>query len=111
VTRLGGEDALYEIRGREREEPGPERVVYGIVGDAFVVASSEALAREVAAMETEPAGEAATRGRASRTAVADLAASFLGVGDTVRALVDGAEASASAVDGDVVAEADVRWAP
>ena len=76
--------------------------------DAFVVASSEALAREVAAMETEPAGEAATRGRASRTAFAGLAAAF-GVGDTVRALVDGAEASAAAQDGDIVAGAELRW--
>ncbi len=61
-------------------------------------------------MKTEPAPEAATRIRV------DIAALLQRVGwidedagQIVRELIAGAEASASAKDGDVVGEAEVRW--
>ena len=117
VSRLPGTgaDALYEVRGLDEDGrlPGPDRVVYGTVGDAFVVASSPELAREVAAMETEPAPEAATRLRALVPEVtADLADRLdLGEAELLRAVIERVEASASAKDGDVVADAEVRWAP
>ena len=65
-------------------------------------------------METEAAPEAATRhpGRD----VPDVAAALAGrldlgdAGAPARASSSGAEASASAEDGDVVGEAEVRWA-
>lgn len=117
VDRLqgGADEQLYEVRGLDPEnfQAGPDRVVYGLIGDAFVVASSEALAREVAAMETESAPEAATRLRV------DVAGVLEGLGDwaagdedvrLARELLAGAEASASAEGGDVVAEAELRWA-
>ena len=116
VSRLPdtGADALYEVSGLDEggRLPGPDRVVYGIVGDAFVVASSPELAREVAAMETEAAPEAATRLRALVPEVAAGLADRLGLGDAelLRAVVERAEASASAEDGDIVGEAEVRWA-
>ena len=116
VSRLPGTgaDALYEVRGLDENgrAPGPDRVVYGIVGDAFVVASSPELAREVAAMETEPAPEAATRLRALVPEVAADLADRLDLGDAelLRTAIERVEASASAQDGDVVGEAEVRWA-
>ena len=62
VSRLAGaaSEQLYEVRGIDTHGV-PEHVVYGIVGDAFVVGSTPELAREVAAMSTEQAPEAATR--------------------------------------------------
>ena len=104
--------ALRGQRARRRRRPaGPDRVVYGLMGDAFVVASSAELAREVAAMRPEQAPEAATRIRADVAALLERAGGWLGEDGTrvMRALVAGAEASASAKDGDVVGEAEVRW--
>ena len=81
------------------------------MGDAFVVASSAELAREVAAMRPEEAPEAATRIRLDVDALLERVGGLLDEEDVkaLRALVSGAEASASAEDGDVVAEAEVRW--
>jgi hypothetical protein len=111
VRRLagGGSEQLYEITGLD--EGGPDRVVYGLVGDAFVVASSAELAREVAAMRTEPADEAATRLRADVAPLLERAGAWLGDDEArvIGELVEGAEASASAEDGDVVGEAELRW--
>lgn len=117
VERLdgGADEQLYEVGGLDPDntQAGPDRVVYGLIGDAFVVASSEALAREVAALPTAPADAAATR------AQLDVPALLEGFGDWVaddeevrvaRAVLGGAEASASARDGDVVGEAELRWA-
>ena len=63
-------------------------------------------------MRPEPAPEAATRVRADVAALLERAGGWLGEDGTrvVRALVAGAEASASAEDGDMVGEAEVRWA-
>ncbi len=109
-----GSEQLYEVTGLDDGEAraGPDRVVYGLVGDAFVVASSEELAREVATMRTEPAPEAATRVRVDIAALLERAGDRLGEDGprVLRALVAGAEGSASAKDGDVVGEAEVRWA-
>jgi hypothetical protein len=117
VNRLdgGADEQLYEVGGLDPDnvQAGPDRVVYGLIGDAFVVASSEELAREVAALPTQPAAAAATRVRL------DVAGLLQGFGDWVaddeevrvaRELLAGAEASASARDGDVVGEAELRWA-
>jgi hypothetical protein len=110
----GGSEQLYEISGLDAGtgRPGPDRVVYGLVGDAFVVASSAELAREIAAMRTEPAQEAGTRVRVDVAALLERAGGWLGEDEArvLRALVAGAQVSASAKDGDVVAEAEVRWA-
>jgi hypothetical protein len=116
VSRLAGgaDEQLYEVTGLDERgfRPGPNRVVYGLIGDAFVVASSLELAREVAAMPTEPAPEAATRLRVNAAElIADLVDAF-GADDDARiaeALLDRAEASASARDGDIVADAEVVW--
>jgi hypothetical protein len=116
VNRLAGgaSEELYVVRGLDSGgfRPGPDSVVYGLVGDAFVVASSAELAREVAAMPTEPAGEAATRLEVDVAALLERSAAQLGEDEAgvVRALIEGAEASASARDGDIVAGVEVRWA-
>jgi hypothetical protein len=114
VTRLAGgpEEDIYEVSGLAESglRPGPSRVVYGLVGDAFVVASSRELAREVATMQTEPAPEAGTRLRVDATALLTEAAAVLGAdARAVRALLDRAEASASAESGDIVADAEIVW--
>jgi len=116
VRRLVGaaSEHLYEVSGLDASgaQAGPDRVVYGLVGDAFVVASSAELAREVAAMRPEEAPEAATRIRLDVDALLERVGGLLDEEDVkaARALLSGAEASASAEDGDVVAEAEVRWA-
>lgn len=116
VNRLAGgaSEELYEVRGLDSGgfRPGPDSVVYGLIGDAFVVASSAELAREVAAMPTEPAGEAATRLEVDVAALLERSAAQLGEEEAgvARALLDGAEASASARDGDIAGEAELRWA-
>ncbi|HZB87003.1 MAG TPA: hypothetical protein VE289_10610 [Gaiellaceae bacterium] len=62
VAPLGGggqEELLYEVSGL-RDEPGfgsADRVVFGMIGDVFVVGSDRQAAREAATLETEPAGE------------------------------------------------------
>ncbi len=81
VSRLAGgaDEQLYEVTGLDEQgsRPGPNRVVYGMIGDAFVVASSRELAREVAAMQTEPAPEAGTRVRADAAELlSELGAAF-----------------------------------
>jgi hypothetical protein len=58
-------EQLYEVTGlRENDAgeevfPGPDRVVFGMIGDDFVVGSDRQAAREAAALETKPAGEQA----------------------------------------------------
>jgi hypothetical protein len=114
VSRLAGgpDEDLYEVTGLDEEgfRPGPNRVVYGMIGDAFVVASSPELAREVAAMPTEPAPEAGTRVRADAGQLPARLADALGAdAGAAQALVDSAEASASADAGDIVADAEITW--
>jgi hypothetical protein len=78
----------------------------------FVVASTEELAREVATIPAKPAPEAATRVRLDVGALLSSETIDLGEDDErlLRALVAGAEVSASAKDGDVIADAVIRWA-
>jgi hypothetical protein len=68
VEPLGGgapEEQLYEVSGLRENEggietfAGPDRVVFGMIGDDFVVGSDRQAARDAAALETEPAGEQA----------------------------------------------------
>jgi hypothetical protein len=68
VEPLGGgqpEEQLYEVRGLRESETGeevfagPDRVVFGMIGDDFVVGSDRRAAREAATLETEPAAEQA----------------------------------------------------
>jgi hypothetical protein len=118
VSRLpgGATEELYEVTGLDERgvRPGPNRVVYGLIGDWFVVASSPDLAREVADMPTEPAQEAGTRLQVDVTRVLEQVSVADGEDEDVRlarALIGRAEAGASARDGDVVADAEVLWAP
>jgi hypothetical protein len=59
------EEQLYEVSGLRDVEPGepvfagPDRVVFGMIGDRFVVGSDRHAAREAATLETRPAGEQA----------------------------------------------------
>jgi hypothetical protein len=68
VAPLGGgeqEEQLYEVSGLRDAEPGepvfagPDSVVFGMIGDDFVVGSDRQAAREAATLETEPASEPA----------------------------------------------------
>jgi hypothetical protein len=102
-------DHLFELRGLDPHgtEPGPDRVVYGVVGDAFVVASSRELALLAARMPTDPVPKAGTRLRVDvakvmRTADPDDSREL-------RALARSVDVSASAQGGDIVAEATVKW--
>jgi hypothetical protein len=63
-------------------------------------------------MRTEPAPEAATRIRVDVGELLDRSADWLGADEArvLRALVGGGDAHASADDGDVVGEAELRWA-
>ncbi len=70
VDPLGGEDdeQLYEVKSPPRG--GPDRMVFGLIGDAFVVATDEEMARRAAELDTESLDEDAAG--AVRVPVADL---------------------------------------
>jgi hypothetical protein len=59
------EEQLYEVSGLRENEggietfAGPDRVVFGMIGDDFVVGSDRQAARDAATLETEPASEQA----------------------------------------------------
>ena len=68
VQPLGGgepEEQLYEVSGLRETDTGeevfagPDRVVFGMIGDDFVVGSDRQAARDAATLETEPAPEKA----------------------------------------------------
>jgi hypothetical protein len=68
VQPLGGgapEEQLYEVSGLRESDTGeevfagPDRVVFGMIGDDFVVGSDRQAARDAAALETEPSSEPA----------------------------------------------------
>jgi hypothetical protein len=68
VQPLGGgglEEQLYEVSGLRESDTGeevfagPDRVVFGMIGDDFVVGSDRQAARDAAALETEPSSEQA----------------------------------------------------
>ena len=57
-------ERLYELDGLRQPAagappilPGPDRVVFGMIGDSFVVGSDRAMAREAATLETQEAPE------------------------------------------------------
>ena len=58
-------EQLYEISGLRDDQAngaaqaGPDSLVFGLIGDAFVVASDRAMARRAARLETEPIDEEA----------------------------------------------------
>jgi hypothetical protein len=62
----GPEEQLYEVNGLRESDTGeevfagPDRVVFGMIGDDFVVGSDRQAARDAAALETEPAPEQAS---------------------------------------------------
>jgi hypothetical protein len=61
----GSGELLYEVTGLRESDtgeevfPGPDRVVFGMIGENFVVGSDRQAARDAAALETEPAPEQA----------------------------------------------------
>jgi hypothetical protein len=65
LTGGAAEEQLYEVSGLRESETGeevfagPDRVVFGMIGDDFVVGSDRQAAREAATLETEPAPEEA----------------------------------------------------
>jgi hypothetical protein len=58
-----GDEQLYQVSGLRDAEPGeavfpgPDSVVFGMIGDDFVVGSDRTAAREAATLETETADE------------------------------------------------------
>jgi hypothetical protein len=65
LTGGAAEEQLYEVSGLRETEAGeevfagPDRVVFGMIGDDFVVGSDREAARDAASLETEPAPEQA----------------------------------------------------
>jgi hypothetical protein len=68
VQPLGGgapEEQLYEVSGLRESDTGdevfagPDRVVFGMIGDDFVVGSDRQAAHDAASLETEPAPDEA----------------------------------------------------
>lgn len=60
VQPLGGgddEEELYEITSPPRA--GPDRIVFGLIGDSFVVATDEEMARRAVDLDTESLDEEA----------------------------------------------------
>jgi hypothetical protein len=61
----GPDEQLYEVSGLRESDTGeevfagPDRVVFGMIGDDFVVGSDRQAAREAATLETEPSSEQA----------------------------------------------------
>jgi hypothetical protein len=100
-------ERLFELHGVSPNGIGPDRIVFGVLGDDFVVASSRALAREIARMPTDPAPKAGTRLRIDVPKLLDT--SELESEKELRALFRAIEVSASAQDGDIVADAKVTW--
>jgi hypothetical protein len=86
---------------------GPGHIIFGVMGDSFVVASSRTLAQEVARMGTDPAPKAGTRLRIDVPRMLDT--SEMENEKELRALFRALDLSASAKDGDIVADATVTW--
>jgi hypothetical protein len=72
----GADDELYEITGlrenteSETAQAGPDKIVFGLMGDAFIVASDEEMARRAAGVKTEKLDREA--GSALRVPVGNL---------------------------------------
>jgi hypothetical protein len=97
----------YELRGLNPNRIGPDRIVFRVLGDDFVVASSRKLAREVMLLQTDPAPKAGTRLRIDVPRMLDT--SEIESEKELRALFRAVDVSASARDGDIVADAKVTW--
>lgn len=112
VSPKGAADAvLYEVRGLDAGDrfAGPDGLVYGVIGDVFVVGSTRALAEEAARLPTNGGVKAATATRLDVDRL--LARSPFGDaqdGAILRAILREATVMGSAEDGDVVASARVR---
>jgi hypothetical protein len=112
-----GRELLYEISGLREERPdaiaqaSPDALVFGLIGDAFVVASDRAMARRAAALETAPIDQEA--GSAIRVPLGRLLARA-GDDDVSRALAQvlgDLTATVSAEPQATVARAELRLAP
>jgi hypothetical protein len=107
VPRAGGDAELYEVRGLDRRnrEPLPDSLVYGLVGDVFVVGSTRELAEHAATMPAEAAEPAGARMRVDVARLAEQSRRALGRegSELLQKLVSSVEAEGSARDGDVVA--------
>lgn len=111
ATQAGDEELLYEIRGLEqRGVNGLDRVIYGVVGDKFVVGSDRVVAREAAERPTENAEAAGTRTRVDVARILRAAGETDDDTELLEALLDSAEIEASAKGGDVVVSGQVRYA-
>jgi hypothetical protein len=90
LTGGPAEEQLYEVSGLRESETGeevfagPDRVVFGMIGDDFVVGSDRQAARDAATLETEPAGEQAAS--ALRVPPGLLSAALLGSEEAMEVL-------------------------
>jgi hypothetical protein len=98
---------LFELRGVSPNGIGPDRFVFGVLGGHFIVASSRTLAWEVARMPADPAPKAGTRVHVDVPRMLDT--SEIESEKELRALFRTVDVSASARDGDIVADATVTW--
>jgi len=104
------DELLYSVSGVDATESvtGSSDVVYGVIGDVFVVASTRELARRVAKIPTQSTPAAGTRLRFDVERLLTEARVSPEDGRLVRSLVKGGDIEASAVRGDIVAHAEVR---
>jgi hypothetical protein len=115
VKPLGAAD-LYAVSGLDPRNgrPLPDGLVYGVIGDVFVVGSTRELAERAATM---PVASAKGAGARLRVDLGRLRASDDGgpvdpfTLALAQTLFTAVEADASAVDGDVVAHARARTKP
>jgi hypothetical protein len=106
-------ELLYEITGLEQDRgvPGLDRIVYGVIGDKFVVASDRELARAAAKMPTTQAAPAGARLRVDITRILRDAGETENGLRLLDALVEATEVHASAAKGDIVIQGTARLAP
>jgi hypothetical protein len=115
VKPLGAAD-LYAVSGLDPRNgrPLPNGLVYGVIGDVFVVGSTRELAERAATMPVASAKEAGARFRVDlgRLRASDDGGPIDPFTLTLaQTLFTAVEADASAVDGDVVAHARARTKP
>ncbi|WP_354702419.1 hypothetical protein DSM112329_02777 [Paraconexibacter sp. AEG42_29] len=105
------DELLYSVSGVDAAEnvTGADGVVYGVIGDVFVVASSKALARKVAAVRTSREDPAATRLQFDVGRLLDESGADPEERRLLEALVEDGELAASARGGDIVASAEVDF--
>ena len=106
-----GRPLLFEVRGLDpgNRQPGPDRLVYGVVGDAFVVGSTRALALRAAKVPTT--GARRSTGALLRADVRSLARALGADAATATLLAQafrGVQAEARSRDGDVAFSVSAR---